>query len=400
MDLLRAALDSVQNCYPYLKIRIERKGKELVFSDGGVGKVPIRKAQTSELDWVNAAEEELNTPIDWQQGPLARCVWLQHSENLHHLFFVFSHVIGDGLSGVFVLRDILYAAGAEGGGNEKIFSDTLPMDKRLPKRAKGLRGFYRRFSIVSRFLGEDFILGKFHRFRPEKNEPLGERKARIIPKEFDLHFSQALIDRSRAEETTVHGALSAAMCLAVAHDLANGKKVCLKYRTPVNIRKDLEPPVGEDFGMFVSMLFYRNRIASTDNFWELARRIHKSFSRERRRGFPHSQVPLIPFLYRWINGDTLDDQEFGLRWKEKTFSTCGITNLGQLDFKSNAGILKIESLHSVVNSTVFGEFNAMAASYGGQLRLNFQYSLPTLSPGHAKRLMESTVGRLEDAVRN
>ena len=55
-------------------------------------------------------EDEINRPLLSHVGPLARCVHVRHADDQHHLLLTFHHVVGDGMSGVFMVRDLLTAA--------------------------------------------------------------------------------------------------------------------------------------------------------------------------------------------------------------------------------------------------------------------------------------------------
>ena len=110
VDFLRSALASAQRRHPVLRVRI--------ISDSGMPPrfvatdVPIPLQldyQTGEAAWLEMAALELATPFDAEDGPLLR-VRLIQGESTSHLMLAVHHAIGDGLSAVYLARDILESA--------------------------------------------------------------------------------------------------------------------------------------------------------------------------------------------------------------------------------------------------------------------------------------------------
>jgi hypothetical protein len=82
--------------------------------------------------------------------------------------------------------------------------------------------------------------------RADSDVPPQERWLRVYAREFDEVFTSELVQRIRQERTTVHGALSAALCQTVANEIAGEGSVSIKHRSPVNVRAQLVP-VWEDW---------------------------------------------------------------------------------------------------------------------------------------------------------
>src|SRR5437660_8436005 len=114
-DALHQALAAVQARHPLLRIGIgwvQRSG--LAFRSGGVPPIPLRVLNGPREAWIVEAERDREEPLPIEQGPLARCTLLRHSAAESTLLTTVSHVIGDGISGSYLVRDILRAAGAAG----------------------------------------------------------------------------------------------------------------------------------------------------------------------------------------------------------------------------------------------------------------------------------------------
>jgi hypothetical protein len=78
--------------------------------------------------------EELLQPLNWSEGPLMR-VLLLRSPDVSHLLITFYHGIGDGLSGAYLIRDILQFIG-EPDSPRELLPDLSPVDEIIPDLAK------------------------------------------------------------------------------------------------------------------------------------------------------------------------------------------------------------------------------------------------------------------------
>ena len=109
-DVLREALDRLQQRHPYLRVRVEDSAQGLVYRVNDVPTIPLRVRDVPADGWLPIVEEEINRAIPSETGPLVRCIHLRHREELSHLLVTFHHVIGDAMSGAYMVRDILAAA--------------------------------------------------------------------------------------------------------------------------------------------------------------------------------------------------------------------------------------------------------------------------------------------------
>ena len=399
-DVVRSALADLQERHPLLRVRIESALPAPKYRAEGVSQIPLRLVDGSP-DWHVVAEDEINKPIDWATGPLIRCTCVLHAGPSHDLLLTFHHVIGDGMSGAFLMRDLLQRCALRLGASCQPIDrlhDSLPLDARLPTSANGLWGTWNMVRFLARVAGEDLRFGLPARVRAEQEAALGECTTRIVGKDFDRDFVAALTLRAREQRTTVHGALSAAICLATAHDAGSPRPLSVKHRSPVNVRQQLDPRANQDVGMFASMAFFRGRVLDTDDFWTLARRVRASIQRQVESGTPGTLIRSLPQLYRLLGGDAVSAQELGRRWRHRTPTTTGLTNLGRLDFATHYGPLAMTTLHFVASPGALGDFTCTATSFNGSLRWNFVCAEPVFSQERIQGLAQDAVRRLEQAV--
>ena len=398
--VIRRALNVLQRQHGFLQVRVKNTPHGLIFLSDGVPEIPLEMANAEQDGWEPLVEAEINRPISWRVGPLARCVCIKHSDGQQHLVLTFHHVIGDGMSGVYLVRDLLTAVASAHLRDSSIeqFRAPAAMDQRLPVYARGWYGWGRglAYQVVNKIA--DLRFGLPARIRMDMAVPPDGRRVRIISREFASSISDEILRRSRREGTTVHAALSAAMCLAVVDDMKSTQPVSVKFRTPVNVRQELEPGVGDDVGFFASMAFYRGRVAAQDNFWQLARRMRAHVKRDVERGLPCVLIRLMPMLYRLLRADQLTDQEFMWRWYEATPSTCGITNIGRLDIATQYGEVQLEALHFAVALSALADFSCTVSSLSGRLHCNFMCPEPVLSTSHAEELVSNIETRILQAV--
>jgi hypothetical protein len=130
-EQLSTVLRQVQQHHPLLRVRIATDAigqPKFVETDD---EIPLRLvARTDDRHWQAELEVELVRSLDWQVAPLLRVILLQSGAE-SELMIICHHAISDGLSGVYLMRDILQGLGG------KIFewsdlSAALSLESALP----------------------------------------------------------------------------------------------------------------------------------------------------------------------------------------------------------------------------------------------------------------------------
>lgn len=411
-DFLRAALGPLQRRHPLLAATIDTSDPASPVFRTGAPPLGFRVASG---DWRDEVDRELAERFDVDTGPLGRVVWMP-DEGGGHLFLTLHHAIGDGKSGVYALRDLVAAAVGEGvGGDERRdqragptdgpapaadalapLSESASLESRLGPRGRGLRLVS---AVLRFFLGElvaDRTIGRGTILPTDADADPTERRTRLVPYEFEPAFVSRLVRRARAEGTTVHGALVAAIALGIAGEF--GERLPLYLGFPVDLRDALVPPMGEEVGMYVSALRHREQVAPTDPFWPLARRIRDSIAADKDAGLHEALAHGLPLAEFAARGRRSTPEDFVRRFAGAVNSSGGLTNLGRLDIATRFGPVALEAVHFAVNTSAFGVYVTTATSTDGRLNWNFMFAEPNIAIEHGRRLAAETVAILTNAV--
>jgi hypothetical protein len=193
----REALSAVQERHLLLSVSIKNNGfVHPTFHHDNGAKIPLRIVEEkADYHWEQELEKELATPFDWTKAPLVRTVLVQES------IFIFTshHAIGDGMSGLIFIHDLLTALDGK---------QLLPLQ--TPFSSDTLLGITNQYDEIGGFgtALTDTIPDEPVFIRREELVPVVDR-LQLSP-EFTLH----LYNHCKAQGTTVHGALCAAFVLA------------------------------------------------------------------------------------------------------------------------------------------------------------------------------------------
>jgi hypothetical protein len=196
----RRALDVVFQRSPLLAASIrEDVAGRVWLQQAPFTTMPLRVRARTTTSWESVAEEELAHRFDASHGPLARANLLQ-GDNASILILTFHPSISDGLGGMFFLRDVLRVLG---GGQ---LHEIIPLDS--------VEG------ATQRMLGTPLPKPKSGQCKVPTPRPIkfsGRPGARpyIVSAAMSESSSRRLLRRSRAENTTVHGALGTAYMYAM-----------------------------------------------------------------------------------------------------------------------------------------------------------------------------------------
>lgn len=371
VDQLRVALRQVQQRHPLLRVRISLDAMgypKFVETDA---EIPVRQvARTEDRQWQQEVADELSRSLDWQTVPLLRVVLLQ-SETESELIIVCHHTIADGLSATYLMRDIIQ--GIAGKRFERTdLSAAVSLESALP----GSEPYPDRILKPTDYLPPQSRCSRPH-----------IRTVALSPE-----LTQQLIQCSRTEQTTVHGAISAAFLLALAPQFANPIR-CLH---PVNVRSQLSLPMPDGVGVYFCFCSTSHSLQADSKFWEIAQSIK-------------SQLSQIDIAQQLIEERQLRQPIVASLTSTATYiadlqsqypSHLTVTNLGRVDMVQQYGNIRIKALHAPVAMPDMDEgLTVGVATLGDRLALTL-ISTSRMDGGEhvATALLSKGVKHLEQAV--
>jgi len=351
----RQALDIVQKRHPNLSVKISgNEYSTALLKTVDNCKIPLRVIYTpSGESWNSVLEEELSIPLDVTIAPLARAILIQQPGKSIFMF-ISNHTIGDGMSVALVIRDVLTVLSG------KIVENLLPS------------------SSLDELVGvslKEVEAEKLNGSEQVKNSLLPRLTVNVERLKLSRILTQKLIERSKSEKTTVHGALSGAIVLA----LQTKSDVSL-HENPVRILHPLSARttlnLGEDYGLLINIVTLPYQPAPQQTFW--------NFAREIRQGIASTQTP------EWIHADInatqglfsndLDINTIEDALHQGTAHEIMLTNLGLLPFASDYENLELKSMWGPMVLTPHTLAQTVGvATFNGELTLSLTGLAPSQS---------------------
>lgn len=376
-EILRQALDAVQSIHPLLNSRIIGSLEHLEFTNQGTEKITLRVVSQGINDnWEDVVREELNKAIDSSQV-LLRCVLIykQSEINISYLITTVHHGISDGLSCISLQSEILkcYQIIASGDSIDIDCESAIPpLEELLPKWMKGKNGIDKgKWFLLKTQL--QMLLHKPEQLESEETVPLESRSCGMTHRFLQKELTQKLIELCRQENTTVQGALCAAMLLTVANKIRGEKPRSIKVscRTYVDLRRRISPPIQQkNLGFLASFLTSLHKIKPQMSFWDLSRKVTKNIE----LGLKRKDIFKPLTLFRKI-------VEYHINNPDESYITIAVTNIGRVNNISELyGDLEIEEISFIASNAIIGKvFTVATATFQEKMLLNFTASKPSLS---------------------
>jgi NRPS condensation-like uncharacterized protein len=359
----RDALDAVQRRHPILFTSIKRneEGQPALYQVDAAP-IPLRVVDGSVLEsvqgrWESELDREMALPFTPEQAPLIRTV-LIHKPQSAVLIVVAHHAIADGMSLVFLIRDLLQVLS---GGHIEALSFSSSPEELLSKLQKV----------------EEIVQAEASQAGAPQAEPARYREANgLVPRanarKLDENLTATLRERARREGTTVQGALCAALVLAGRKTSGTWRKQSVRVMSPVNARAHLG--AGEACGLYLGgagkVTF---QPGDSEAFWELARFAKKEISPSQTfQSLSASLNRLEAILTKDMDVEAAAQLAAGAFARDLM-----VSNLGQMPYESEFGKLKLEAVWGpTALQGLDGEQNVGAATTNGAIRLlHASYSL-------------------------
>ncbi len=400
---LTEALSDVQRRHPLLRVRIVDGNS---YTEEDVPAIPLRVLDCDESSTNAVVEEELAAALPVERGPLIRVSWLRHQSDLGTLVLTFHHVIGDGVSSGIIMRDLIGAAAGIVKLPFRSLDIVTPLEEILPAKLRGRRGDWNFLRLFASSFWQAATQGRPVELRVARWVPPAERKIRVLDRSLNSSFVGALVKKARGENTGVHGALAAAICMAVAGDASDrgaAKSTPVLFGSVVNVRDQLEPAMGEEFGFYVGFSQFRELIDPSGDLWEAARRIQADLAKDNEQLSPLTRLRMMRLGMKLSGMGRRPTAEVANRFAQAARFTGGLSFVqsltqARLSLESKVGPLEIETLHFMGAPSAMADMTFIASLFAGRLQLNAMWPEPAIDEAQANAIIDGVVARLETAV--
>ncbi len=369
-EILRKSLDILQQRHPLLRVGILKKRNHYFFDSEESRDIPLKIiARSHENQWRSITEDELNTSIPIEAGPLIRFVYITSGSPNSQCELIISihHSIVDASSAVHISHEILSICHALNAGISTAEYTPLPLlppeEKFFPAKFQNLslRWYIMRFFI--RQIGDEI---NYRRSMRGKTKALIHQTGRgkILSSSITAKDTEKLVRRSRKQRVTLNSALSAALLMAVAKHLYKGQNIPLRIFIFPDLRSYLVPPVSaENLGGYHSILRITIPVSPNQDYWNLADDINQRVQKAFKQGDKFISPLLSPQMMRMIISTK------SMRMGNTALSYPGVTKI-----KPFYGSIKVEQLHAFVSNFPLGpEYTTTVRIFKGRLLWDMLY---------------------------
>jgi hypothetical protein len=383
------AMEWLQCRYPLLAASLEVAGGEPRFVTGHAPPISVTwTARRGPDDWRAPTAEQLATPFA-PEGPFIRFVVVAGPDATDVILCV-SHMLVDGLSMAQIMADVIRALGdaaSPAPASPDPVEDRGTLDERAPRAYRK-----RWFPFARHVLGQ--IVGAPH--DPARNARLaagyhGRLKVDWITTVLAPADTERLRVKSRAEGTTVQGALTAAWALAVAErEGARFQRKRVAVHSPINLRKLLEPPVEGEIGNFAAGT--TTWLPGDGALWDLARTVKGDIDQAVARGVPFANE-------RLAKGAKRSTPRTSPRWIAlRLWPDLGVTNLGSVTPPDTPLGARVREMHVLVALPVMETLVCATVTVRGRLVCDFHFCPDDVPREDALRMAESAERHLRAAM--
>jgi hypothetical protein len=320
------------------------------FWEGPAGSVPLRSIDADPQKWQREVAAELACPFDAEAGPLVRAVLLRRHDQAG-MILVAHHAIADGLSLTYLLRDVLRELAGEHAprSSESRAAETIALA-----------------TLASLPAVEPGAAPSPVPFRsPDNSLPA------IASLSLDECTTALLRDRCRAEATTVHCLLGAAVARAASTRQPEDRS-SLRILSPLDMRKPLLGS-SEHLGLCVLGVVSEHRHVN-GSLWDAARGLSPDIGHAKSA----EGLAMILSLMRLCEPHLVSVPEAATFLASAFGCDILLTNLGPLVIAESYGPLQVKSVWGPSVAMGFAEEQTIGVTtFGGRLHLLHTSYAPT-----------------------
>jgi len=398
---IESALRKLEKRHPLLRVQVVRDGDEIAFAHGEGVAIPLSiETLPDEANYEARLQALAAKSIEhraWPDaGPRAELTWLRMGDERHALLFSFHHLVSDGSSGMFAMRDLIGFLATPDEIPEPLESPGLHAF--LPQGHGGLADIARVIAMEGRAMTGP----KPQRVRAGECVP-SERVALLAAMELSELDSARLLARARRDGATAHGVLCAGLSLAVAAE--QGGAMQQRITHPVDCRRYLRSrspdlrAIGDRVGYHVSSVDTDHRLQASTSLSALAAEITAQVRRKKDQGDPLLNAPVAGPLVVRLTRRMTSERFCKLAERELMLATHSVTNLGPLEslgLRQDVGELVVDNVWFVAAGTVLSSLGGAATSFGGRIRFNLTAASPLVPAAVFERIVGRVRGHLAD----
>lgn len=383
-DELKTVLLRLANIYPTYG------AKQTDSSDSAF---PLAIIDDPDLTWQDVVVEQLGLPFDLETESPIRLVLLRTDQGAANLIITFHHGEVDGLAGVFFLQDLLTLLADVNAEIEPLAPDpdimTIVPDS--VKNSLQLKINIFGMKIMLRLM---WMMGKLGKKWPAPDRLIDGKTPwahmQLTSRDLSIDQTLSLVSRCKAEETSVHAAISTAW-LRARHELIPEGSWKRTVSSPVNLRGFIG--AGKAFGLVMSNFVNTVDCSPSRNFWDITRDLKQQMAADMESGEMYTwlaqtlqMVTLPPNLSAFVI-DVFFTQPPGYDFS--------MTNLGRLNL-SHA-----QNVNAVYGPLVNGgeqELTVGVSTHNNHLTMSFAYRDFVLSKEMGVQMADRAVELLGVAV--
>lgn len=389
-DILQQALDWLQKRHPMLQVHIVDSTDGTYFQSEGTPKIPLQVIDKQYANqWIEIAENELHRKFSDAVEPLCRVTFLRSSSSsdFSEIIATFHHAITDGLSCMRFFHELLSYCQQIADGRHIFEVATMQL---LPPLENLLDYSFssQKDDSQQKTIQEIPILKLI-----EGESSASQRRTRLLTRVLSKEMTAMLVKRCKHEETTIHGALCAAMLFAVAKFASTDTRVNLSCGSNVSLRKYCKPQVNDEYiSCLVSFIQEIHQLERTTTFWNLSRECKQKINHSISHGVHIKNITSNKLSH--INEQVIlqiSEQEMGRN------STINVSNLGKYNLLEKYGSFQLKELYFATGQHIVGAcFWLGAVTFHEQLFCSFAHVVPVLSTKTAQLLADSVIATIEE----
>ncbi|HEU4766341.1 MAG TPA: hypothetical protein VFS77_03175, partial [Pyrinomonadaceae bacterium] len=257
--------------------------------------------------------------------------------------------------------------------------------------------------LFARSLWRAATKGRPSQLRVARWVPPAERTIHVLGRSLNNGFVDALSKKARAEHTGVHGALAAAICMAVAGDGRTTSPTPVLLGSAVDVRDQLEPAMGEEFGFYFGFSQFREQIDPSGDLWEIARMVQAGLAQDKQHLGTLTMVRMVRLGMKLSGMGRRSTAEVANRFAQAAPVTSGLSFVqsvpqARLSIEPKVGPMEIETLQFAASPSAMGDMTFVVSLFAGRLQLNAMWPEPAIDELQANSIVDNVIARLEAAV--